>query len=101
MPVDVNLDFVINLTDIKQVEGSPYYNIILSDESTCPLNADGQRICGRANVNFDGFVNQLDTTAITVCSARDAHALRRRLRLRLFLRLHAARAPDTGCGRVA
>ena len=65
VPVDVNLDLVINQTDYSLVVTSPYYNIILSDESTCPLNADGQRMCGRADVNFDGFVNQLDTTAIS------------------------------------
>ena len=64
MPMDVNLDFVVNGTDIKLVESSTYYNFILTDPSTCPNNTDGFRDCGRVDVNGDGFVNQLDTTSI-------------------------------------
>jgi len=65
MPVDVNLDLVVNQTDFSLVEQSPYYNIILNQSSTCPQGSDGTRLCGRADVNGDGFVNQLDTTSIS------------------------------------
>jgi len=64
LPVDVNLDLVVNKTDIDLVQRSPYYNFILSDPSTCPNNTEGFRDCGRVDVNRDGFVNQLDTTSI-------------------------------------
>jgi hypothetical protein len=65
MPVDVNLDQVVNATDVNLVQASPYYDIILSDLSKCPAAPDGTRMCGRADVNGDGFVNQLDQTSIS------------------------------------
>jgi hypothetical protein len=65
MPIDVNLDLVVNDTDINLVEDSQYYTFNLTAPSRCPQNSDLQYICGRVDVNFDGFVNQLDTTAIT------------------------------------
>jgi hypothetical protein len=64
VPVDVNRDFVVNEQDIALVMNSTYYNFDISSPSTCPI-VDNQRICGRADVNFDGHVNQLDVTAIT------------------------------------
>jgi len=64
MPVDVNLDLVVNQTDFNLVEDSPYYNFNLNASSTCPQAQDGTRVCGRADVNGDGFVNQLDQTSI-------------------------------------
>jgi hypothetical protein len=69
LPVDVNLDLVINQTDVNIVEDSLYYNFNVQASSTCPQNNDLQRMCGRADVNFDGSVNQLDATAITQSAA--------------------------------
>jgi hypothetical protein len=63
VPVDVNLDLVVNATDDWLVQDSPYYNFLFSNTSTCPL-VNGHHSCGRADVNNDGFVNQLDQTAI-------------------------------------
>jgi hypothetical protein len=65
MPVDVNLDLVVNDTDVNLVQSSPFYTIFLNQPSPCPQNDDDQHICGRADVNFDGLVNPLDVTAIT------------------------------------
>ena len=73
LPVDVNLDLVINKTDTDLVEHSPYYSFDLTAPSTCPQNSDLQHVCGRADVNFDGFVNQLDTTAITQSAVLGTH----------------------------
>jgi len=64
VPVDVNLDLVVNVTDFNLVADSPYYDFILDRPSKCPM-FNGHRQCGRADVNNDGFVNQLDQTAIT------------------------------------
>ena len=65
MPVDVNLDSVINRADILAVENSTYYSFDLSATSRCPRNSNLQYVCGREDENFDGFVNQLDSTAIS------------------------------------
>jgi hypothetical protein len=65
LEVDVNMDMVVNDTDLALVQNSLFYNFNLTAPSTCPVDASGQRNCGRTDVNGDGFVNQLDTTAIT------------------------------------
>ncbi len=62
--VDVNQDLVVNEQDIFLVENSTYYSFDLLASSQCPI-VDSQRICGREDVNFDGLVNQLDSTAIS------------------------------------
>ncbi len=64
LPVDVNQDFVIDEQDIFLVENSTFYSFDLFSPSLCPI-VGNQRICGRADVNFDGLVNQLDSTAIS------------------------------------
>ncbi len=62
--VDVNQDLKVDNDDIFAVESSPYYSFFIGGESTCPL-INAQLVCGRADVNFDGAVDPLDTTAIT------------------------------------
>lgn len=64
VPVDVNRDLVVNETDIALVKNSTYYTFDILSPSMCPI-VNNQRICGRADVNFDGYVNQLDATAIS------------------------------------
>jgi hypothetical protein len=64
IPPDVNRDFVIDQADIGMVEMSKYYNMDVSLPSKCPLVKD-KYDCGAADVNRDGYVNMLDTTAIT------------------------------------
>ena len=61
---DVNLDKVINETDTLLIVLSPYYNLdpSVTAESLCPVaSPEG---CGRADVNRDGKVNQLDMTSV-------------------------------------
>ncbi len=68
LPPDVNKDFVIDMQDVRLVEASPYYRMQLSSASVCP-EVNGKNECGPVDVNKDGFVNMLDTTAITQSAA--------------------------------
>ncbi len=61
--VDVNQDGVVDQLDIFEVQNFTGYAFFLGDPSPCPF-VGAQRICGRADVNFDGFVDILDVTAI-------------------------------------
>jgi len=65
LPVDVNQDLVVNQTDYNLVLTSPYYDSVVRNTSKCPVGSDGTMACGRADVNFDGFVNDEDTRAIS------------------------------------
>jgi hypothetical protein len=62
---DVNLDGVINGSDISAVLDSPEYVLSPVGESTCPFVPGSlRRDCSRADVNQDGIVNALDITSI-------------------------------------
>jgi len=56
---DVNLDHIIDNADVEMIQNDPAY--ILDPDA--PSNCTGP--CGRADVNGDGRVNQLDTTSVT------------------------------------
>jgi len=64
IPPDVNRDFVIDQQDMSIVETSPFYRMDIHLPSVCPV-VNGKNECGPADVNRDGFVNMLDSTAIT------------------------------------
>merc|ERR1711991_935812 len=57
---DCNRDLVINFTDVMLVETSPFYSFRPNATSKCPPSG-----CGPVDINQDGRVDQLDSTAIT------------------------------------
>merc|ERR1711991_244553 len=57
---DCNRDLVINFTDVMLVETSPFYSFRPNATSKCPRSG-----CGSVDINQDGRVDQLDSTAIT------------------------------------
>ena len=61
---DVNKDKIINETDTILIARSPYYSLdpAPSAPSLCPVASPES--CGRADVNRDGRVNQLDITSV-------------------------------------
>ncbi len=64
VPIDVNQDLVVNETDSGLVLASPYYDNVVRNTSKCPQASDGTRVCGRVDVNNDGFVNDVDLAAM-------------------------------------
>ena len=61
---DINMDLVVNATDLGLVYSSPYFDIDPGAPSKCP-QVGVRRACGPADVNQDDRVNQLDATSIT------------------------------------
>ncbi len=60
---DVNLDHVINETDVEIIEASPFYTLEITSVPNCPIVLN-KSSCGRVDTNEDGFVNALDVTSV-------------------------------------
>lgn len=67
---DVNLDFVVNKTDLELIINSTYF----ANDPTAPSKCPGITVkeCGRVDVNRDGAVNVLDLTSVTQSSVLGA-----------------------------